>query len=132
MRALAESCRSIVEPGRGLAQMSLDQPPSGSPNKLADPEYEEIAAAVMETVRGRLFLAEHARRIREAETKGLHLAIIQLKRTVELLCLPSKPVRINAGFGPMMKVVYDRVPVNAAAECKPLPDKMLENKLVTL
>ena len=39
--------------------------------ELSDAEYEALESAVMETVRGRWFLAEHARRNRQAETKVL-------------------------------------------------------------
>lgn len=40
-----------------------------APRPFGDDAYEEIERAVMETTRGRWFLAEFARRIRSAETR---------------------------------------------------------------
>jgi hypothetical protein len=41
--------------------------------------FEEVEQAVLETERGRWFLSEHARRIREAETANLMAAIRRLE-----------------------------------------------------
>jgi hypothetical protein len=52
------------------------QPPDH--NALSDSDYETIAGAVEETVRGRWFLAEFARRTRQADTKLVLDAIARL------------------------------------------------------
>ncbi|HEX5778586.1 MAG TPA: hypothetical protein VFY21_07065 [Xanthobacteraceae bacterium] len=52
-----------------------------APAPLSDADYEQIAAAVLETARGRWFLAEHARRNRHADTKLVLEAIEKLERT---------------------------------------------------
>jgi chemotaxis protein CheZ len=55
--------------------MSTPQPPA-----LSREDYEAIEAAVMETSRGRWFLAEYARRNRHADTAVLLDAIARLER----------------------------------------------------
>src|SRR5262245_3670566 len=45
-----------------------------------DADYEAIEAAVMETARGRTFLAEYARRRRQADTTIVLAAIEQLEQ----------------------------------------------------
>ncbi len=52
-----------------------------APAPFSDADYEQIAAAVLETARGRWFLAEHARRNRHADTKLVLEAIEKLERT---------------------------------------------------
>jgi chemotaxis protein CheZ len=52
-----------------------------APAPFSDADYELIAAAVLETARGRWFLAEHARRNRHADTKLVLEAIEKLDRT---------------------------------------------------
>src|SRR5215212_6946184 len=54
----------------------------GSLTAVAEAEYETIEAAVMETARGRWFLAEFAQRNRTADTKMLLDAIRRLEQTV--------------------------------------------------
>jgi|GEM_PF-564744 len=49
---------------------------------MSDADYEAIAAAVVETARGRWFLAEHARRNRHADTKVILQAIEKIERTL--------------------------------------------------
>lgn len=56
--------------------MTLPAPPTG----LYPEDYERIEAAVMETVRGRWFLLEYARRQRAEETERLVLAVDRLER----------------------------------------------------
>jgi hypothetical protein len=58
--------------------MPTNRPPQG----LEEADYETIEAAVMETARGRWFLAEHARRTREAETARMLDAIGQIEKLV--------------------------------------------------
>jgi hypothetical protein len=56
------------------------QPPDR--NALSDSDYETIAGAVEETVRGRWFLAEFARRTRQADTKLVLDAIARLEHAL--------------------------------------------------
>jgi hypothetical protein len=56
--------------------MNLPAPPTG----LYPEDYDRIEAAVMETVRGRWFLLEYARRQRAAETDRLVQAVDRLER----------------------------------------------------
>lgn len=48
-----------------------------------DADFETIEAAVMETARGRWFLAEHARRARAADTQRLMTALQRFERVHE-------------------------------------------------
>jgi chemotaxis regulatin CheY-phosphate phosphatase CheZ len=54
---------------------------TGPPSAL-DADYETILNAVLETARGRAFLAEHTRRNRQADTKLVLQAIEQLERSL--------------------------------------------------
>jgi chemotaxis protein CheZ len=58
----------------------MPQPPSVTSWSNAD--YDAIAAAVVETARGRWFLAEHARRNRHADTKLILQAMEKIERTL--------------------------------------------------
>ena len=62
-----------------------DQTPAltGQQPPAADSDYDSIHAAVMETVRGRWFLAEYARRNRHAETDALLTAIGRIESFVQ-------------------------------------------------
>src|SRR4051794_1416712 len=52
-------------------------------NPLSEEDYGAIATAVMETSRGRWFLAEYARRNRNADTSAVMDAIGRLEKAVE-------------------------------------------------
>jgi chemotaxis protein CheZ len=52
------------------------------PAPMTDADYEAIMSAVLETARGRWFLAEHMRRNRQADTKLVLTAIEQLLRSL--------------------------------------------------
>lgn len=56
-----------------------------SPNRIADDDYQAIEAAVMETARGRWFLAEYARRNRSADTASILEALNKLEQIAEPL-----------------------------------------------
>ncbi|RKE72354.1 hypothetical protein [Pseudorhodoplanes sinuspersici] len=62
-----------------------DQPPAltNRTPPAADSDYDSIHAAVMETVRGRWFLSEYARRNRQADTDVLLRAIGRIESFVE-------------------------------------------------
>lgn len=65
--------------------MPVTPPPPG----LTEADYERIEAAVMETARGRWFLTEFARRVREGESAHLLHALGRLERLVESAMAPS-------------------------------------------
>jgi hypothetical protein len=60
--------------------MALSRAELANPNcRVTDSDYEAILSAIMETARGRWFLAEYARRNRHADTEMLLTAIGKLK-----------------------------------------------------
>ncbi len=62
------------------------------PEGLSDEDYEAIEAAVMETVRGRWFLSEFARRSRVDEMRQVLVAMARLEQVVtEQRALPADP-----------------------------------------
>ena len=69
----------------GVMRSPSDQPPAlTSPTPpAADSDYDSIHAAVMETVRGRWFLSEYARRNRQADTDVLLKAIGRIESFVQ-------------------------------------------------
>lgn len=70
-------------------------PAPSLPQNLTADDYALIEGAVMETVRGRWFLMEFARRSRAAELGQIRDAILRLERTVSLapeaLVAPERP-----------------------------------------
>ena len=58
----------------------MTNPPSAP---MTDSDYETILGAVLETARGRWFLAEHMRRNRQADTRLVLKAIGQLQRSLQ-------------------------------------------------
>ena len=58
---------------------------------LSEQDYETIAAAVMETARGRWFMAEFAKRNRQADTAQVLSAIQRLERVVGTAAQPQAP-----------------------------------------
>ena len=67
-------------------------PPVPATTLISDTDYDAIEAAVMETVRGRWFLAEYARRNRHAETERI---LEVLDRIEDRIQAPSKPLQIE-------------------------------------
>lgn len=57
---------------------------------LSEKDYEAIAAAVMETARGRWFMAEFARRNRQADTAQVLSAIQRLERVMGVVPHPQQ------------------------------------------
>lgn len=70
---------------RMMAPMSDQTPAVPNPSSPAavDSDYESIHAAVMETVRGRWFLREYARRNRAADTGTLLIAIGRIESLLQ-------------------------------------------------
>lgn len=58
---------------------------------LSETDYEAIAAAVLETARGRWFMAEFAKRNRQADTAQLLTAIGRIERVVGVSAKPAPP-----------------------------------------
>lgn len=65
---------------------------------LSDTDYEAIASAVMETSRGRWFMAEYAKRNRQADTAQVLKAIAKLQST-----LGAAPVEQQPASGPNLR-----------------------------
>jgi hypothetical protein len=59
--------------------MALTRADLANPNCLTNGDYETILSAIMETTRGRRFLAEYAKRNRHAETEMILTEISKLK-----------------------------------------------------
>ncbi len=85
--------------------MPVDRP--SDPPDLND--YDAIEAAVMETARGRWFLAEHARRIRAAETSRILAAIGCVAEMIRLQHQPAPPVLVDQRFAEMASTVEERL-----------------------
>lgn len=64
----------------------MPEPASADDAPLEEQDFETIEAAVMETERGRWFLREHARRIREAENGRIEAALARIESR-----LPAAP-----------------------------------------
>src|SRR5262245_39132586 len=74
---------------------------------LSDTDYESIESAVMETARGRWFLAEHARRHRLVETEALRALLERLEAVLRLVRpLDGKPARRPAPPSPRPQVEH--------------------------
>lgn len=82
-------------------------------NPLKNEDFEAIEAAVMETARGRWFLAEHARRQRLAEAAGVFDAIKSLEeRLAAQAFVPAPPLAPAPDMGALSRLVdeaYDHV-----------------------
>lgn len=81
--------------------MSL--PPVKAP--LSEADYEAIAAAVMETARGRWFLSEYARRNRSSDTRLVLEAIERLERTFEHKATTTEADRLRFDLADMMSAI---------------------------
>jgi hypothetical protein len=73
---------NLLRPHSNVDERQLMQPARPEP-LLSDEDYGAIEAAVMETARGRWFLAEFARRNRNADTDAVLSAIRRLERLVQ-------------------------------------------------
>lgn len=78
---------------------------TSAPRQFGDDEFEEIERAVMETTRGRWFLAEFARRIRSAETRQV---LETLGRMESMLAKPQARQQ-----PPALPKMTDDAPVDA-------------------
>ena len=79
--------------------MALTRAQLVNPNcQVADSDYDAIESAIMETSRGRWFLAEYARRNRHADTLLLLSAINNIKESIESFKRPSRPYLVSTKF----------------------------------
>jgi chemotaxis protein CheZ len=76
-----------------------------APAPFTDADYEMIAAAVLETARGRWFLAEHARRNRNADTRLVLDAIERLERLIAQRGQPLETDRVRFDLVEMMNAI---------------------------
>jgi hypothetical protein len=72
---------------------------------LSDTDYDTIAAAVMETSRGRWFLAEYARRNRNADTATLMAALQRLEKVVAGHATPPPAGGVRAALAEMARTL---------------------------
>ena len=66
--------------------------------EVTDSDYDAIESAIMESSRGRWFLAEYARRNRHANTQLLLSAINNIKETLDSYKRTSRPYLISTKF----------------------------------
>jgi hypothetical protein len=80
--------------------MAALPPPEG----MTEEDYDSIHAAVVETVRGRWFLSEYARRSRVDEVQDMLSAIGRLEKIVTATRAPSPPIEVS----PHMRLLAQR------------------------
>lgn len=81
-------------------------PVPAAPAPISESDYEAIAEAVMETARGRWFLAEYARRNRHADTTAVLGAIQRLEGTLAAARAPSPEIeRIRMDIREMAQAI---------------------------
>jgi chemotaxis protein CheZ len=90
---------------RGGLQSGPPMPKNLAPPPLSAADYEAIESAVMETARGRWFLAEYARRNRHADTDMLLGALARLENVVRQETVLPTPDRVRNGLLEMAKVI---------------------------
>ena len=85
--------------------LSMSMPPAQLPVQLTETDYEAIEAAVMETVRGRWFLTEYARRNRTADTRMLLGAIDRIEALIRVQKAPEAPDRLRGDLVEMSRAI---------------------------
>lgn len=81
-------------------------PVPAPPAPISESDYEAIAEAVMETARGRWFLAEYARRNRHADTTAVLGAIQRLEGTLAVARAPAPEIdRIRMDIREMAQAI---------------------------
>jgi hypothetical protein len=98
----------------------------------ATDDYEMIEAAVLETARGRWFLAEHARRERAAERARLMFSVQRLERVsqdnLEMLRFHVVAEDLARKLDEVLRLV--KQPVAIAAEDPTIEQQRIEQRLV--
>lgn len=85
-------------------ESSLAMSDARSLSPLSAADYDAIAAAVMETARGRWFLAEYARRNRQADTEMVLSAIARLER---LCTVPAATLEQGADLSETARTIAE-------------------------
>lgn len=82
--------------------------PAADPEPLgpADPDYDAILSAVMETARGRWFLVEYARRNRTADTRSLLAVLDRIESLVRSRKLPDLEI-VRDGIAEIAEALSD-------------------------
>ncbi|MDQ0395162.1 hypothetical protein [Labrys monachus] len=81
---------------------------------LSEEDYGAIEAAVMETARGRWFLAEYARRNRNADTAAVLAAIHRLERLVESAASTDARSEVAKGMANIARAIAEaEIPLSA-------------------
>ncbi|MGO4339113.1 hypothetical protein AB4037_29775 [Labrys sp. KB_33_2] len=97
---------------------------------LSEEDYGAIEAAVMETARGRWFLAEYARRNRNADTEAVLTAIRRLERLVQSSVALDARDEVTRGMADIAQAIaaaqsapatVDAASKAASASAQPLP-----------
>jgi chemotaxis regulatin CheY-phosphate phosphatase CheZ len=96
----------------------MPPPPALAP--FSDADYELIAAAVLETARGRWFLTEYARRNRNSDTRTVLDAIEKLERMLSERADGPEPERVRVDLVEMMDAITRTK--NEIASIRPAPD----------
>jgi hypothetical protein len=99
---------------------------------VAIDDYELIEAAVLETARGRWFLAEHARRERAAERAQLLFSMRRLERAAED---SAEFLRFNAVANDLARKLEDvlrhlRLGAHASVEDHAAERRFIEQRLI--
>jgi hypothetical protein len=79
--------------------------PTNAAAPPADPDYDAICAAMMETERGRWFLTEYARRNRQADTRLLLAAIERIEATTRAEQAPFDSGRLRSALAAMAELI---------------------------
>src|SRR5689334_19366993 len=86
-------------PRRGMHMSNEAQALAGAPQDAGDGEYEAFLGVLSSSARGRAFLAEHARRARQADTETLLAALARIEAMLAEQreeVPPSPPPRVQA------------------------------------
>ncbi|HZP76339.1 MAG TPA: hypothetical protein VFB45_09380 [Pseudolabrys sp.] len=102
------------------------------PPTPADAEYDSICAAVMETVRGRWFLAEYSRRNRHADTQIILAAIDQLETALRTKTPVSGSERLAAELTKAMEAIEEARGVIALSQASARASEEIQLSLTTM
>ena len=83
--------------------------PAETPPGVLESDFDTIHAAVMETARGRWFLAEYARRNRMADTRMVLDAVARLEAAVAAGPAPAPAAPAKDGFGEAAAQIAERL-----------------------
>ena len=109
--------------------MALTRAQLVNPNcQVTDSDYNAIEAAIMESSRGRWFLAEYARRNRHADTQQLLSAINNIKETIDGYKRTLHPYFVRTNFSSTYQISQMRKPQTQQRMSQARPN--INNKVV--